>query len=127
MPVFERQKRVGPEETEKLAVYGQVPLECDERIKSVVGRVVGRALLFRRVGEGESKAGFVGDGEACHGDAIFEACGRTEGLERLRAHGGEEDGIEIESGLCGARDGEMTAVGRVETSSEKRDAGTIGR
>ena len=72
-----------------------------------------------------SKAGFIGDGEACHGDAIVEACGRSEGLERLRANGGEEDGIEIEERLGGARDGEMTAMGRVETSSEKRHAGTI--
>src|SRR5208282_3273084 len=77
MPVLQGQERVGAQKAEKLTVWGQVSLECDERVKSVVGGVVGRVfgcvVLFGSVGEGESEAGLVGDGETRHGDAVLEA------------------------------------------------------
>jgi hypothetical protein len=129
MPVPQGQERVGAQKAEKLTVRGQVSLECNERVKCVVGGVVGRevgcVVHFGSVGEGESEAWLVGYGETCHGDAIFEAGGGTEWLERLCTHGSEEDGFQIESGLSGVCHGEMAAVGRVETSSKKRDTGTF--
>jgi hypothetical protein len=87
--------------------------------------VVGSWVHFGSVGEGESEAWLVGYGETRHGDAVVKAGGGTERLERLRAHGSEEDGFQIESGLSGVCHGEMAAVGRVETSSKKGDTGTF--
>ena len=124
-PVVESAEGVGAEE-QMPAGFGRVlGAEVEERIDGVI-RLAVRGV--GSVGEGECEVGVMGDGEAGHGNAIFEGGGGAGGFERLATDGGEEDKrqtgklVGCSEGLLGSLgDGEMAAVGRVEAASEEDD------
>ncbi len=83
------------------------------------------ALEFN--GEG-FEAGFAGDGEMQHGQAVFVGGETGGGLVGRNGAGDEPDGVEIEETQGFAGDGEVSLVHGVEGAAEQSDgAGRIGQ
>ncbi len=112
-----RAEGVGAEEKEELCLDGQGGTEAKQ---CVVGEV--RLAAWREAGavdEGQREGGIAGDGEARHFKAVFEGRGGAGGLERLEAHGCEENLIEFEATESGPRDGKVAVVRRVKAAAEE--------
>lgn len=114
----QRDKRVGPHEAKQYAFGRYLRSQGEQGFKGEVGSAGG----LGRVGHRNYEAGFTGDGEAGHGEAVFKAGGRSMGLERLRADRGEENGIEIECCAGRARNRQMAKMGRIKTAAEEGHA-----
>jgi vitamin-K-epoxide reductase (warfarin-sensitive) len=78
-------------------------------------RAVGRGS----VGQGKRKSWLILDCQPGHFQSIGKAGGRTERLERLRAHWGKEHGIEFQRKPCSARHSKMPLMGRIEASTKE--------
>jgi len=81
--------------------------------------VVGSDGVGWCVDEGEFEGWVVMDGETGHGDAVFKAGGVARGFERLEAYGREKNLIEAKGLACGAGDGHVSEVRRVEAPAEE--------
>jgi hypothetical protein len=113
-PVGEIEEAVGADENEE-GVVGKELLESGEGLDGVVGGAIGMGGIEF----GDSEAGVRQAGEAEHGDSVGEGGGSVVGFERLEAHRGEEDFVQIEGVGGSGGDGEMAAVGRIEGSAEE--------
>ena len=115
MPLAEAVEGVGSNEAEERAAAGEFGAQTLEGVDGEVGPAGGGGCVHERDGKG----GLVGDGEAGHGDAVGKTGGGAVRLERLCADGREEHGVKLERVARGAGHGEMAAMGRVKTASEK--------
>lgn len=115
MPASKSGKGVGAHEAKKGALRRQLGAQGEKRFQGVVGNTGG----FGRIGEGEGKARFAGNGHAGHGKAILKIGDCALRFEGLRADGRKEHGVEAERLQSRAGDAEMAEVGRVETATKE--------
>lgn len=121
IPEAETEKRVSPHEGEKLCGWelGLKPVKGVDRVVRFAGGI-------GCIGEGDGEVRQAADRKLSHGDAIFEAGGRAERLEGLRAYGREQNCVEMQKGLSRTRDAEVSHMRRIEAAAEESDSTTVG-
>jgi hypothetical protein len=119
-PLRELEEGIGADEDEEGVVGLEGGAEAFEGVDGVVRGVVGQGR-FEVGGEAVQGGWSLGAEELNHGEAVGIGGDGAVGLERLMAGGDEEDAVEREGLRCGAGDGEMAAVGRVEAAAEVAD------
>ena len=92
-------KRVGAHQAIECALRRQLRAQQEQRLQ----RVVRLAQRPRRIGQRDSEARFIGNGEARQFNPVFKAGRRSIHLERLRAHRSKKHSIKSESLAGGAR------------------------
>lgn len=117
IPAGNTEEGVGAHEEEKLVRRGKCGLEGAYGVNGVVGAAVGAG----RVDERELKAGLAPDGKIGHRDAVGKAGLGPVALEGLDADRGENDAIEGEAVHAESREGDVAAVGWIETTTKEAD------
>src|SRR5580692_5515982 len=117
MPLSKPKKRVGAHQAKKRGVRPEFGAQTEQRVDGVVGSARG----FGRIGQRDGEAGFIGYGETCQLNAVFEAGRRSIHFERLRADWSEKNGIKIEGLTGSARHGQVTQMRRVKAAAKKGD------
>ncbi len=93
-PAAQPQEAVGAHQAVKRAAGIECRAQAQERIDGVVRGRAAAACGLGRIGKRDRESRLAFDGKARHCQTVVEARYRTLRLERLRAHGGEEHGVE---------------------------------
>jgi hypothetical protein len=114
VPAADGEEGIGAHEEDE-AVSGSKP-----RVQGAdaVDGVIRMAVEAGRVHQGKLQGRLALNGEAGHGGAISKAGVGPVALEGLGSHGREEDAVEAEADDGEAREGDVSAVGRVEAAAE---------
>ena len=122
MPVAQPEERVGAHQAKQRALGREPGAQALQRVDGVIGAKFVLSRGLGRVGKRNLEARLARNGQPRHGQPLLKAGGRSFGLERLHAHRGKQHRIQPERGARRARHGQVTKMGRVETSAEEGHA-----
>lgn len=117
MPLADGEKGVRAHEEVNAVLAFERGAQGADGVQCVVGAVVG----VRGIDQRYIEAGLALDGETGHRDTMAESGTRAVALERLHADGREQDAVEAEALHGEPRQGDVSAMRRIEAAAEEAD------